>query len=141
MNASAGIAVSTRFSPAPFGGTTSVARTTLARTGGHEPNWNTNFGGLWIYSDTSLITTPIVVSDVQIVDSTYQGILVSPDKAVAGLQFQRVTVSGAGSYGIEVDATGGSATFDTVVVSGAASGGAQLAPGFAATRMAGNMGW
>jgi Pectate lyase superfamily protein len=140
VTASAGIAVSTRFAPTPFGGTTSVLRDTLTRTGGHEPNWNTNFGALWIYTDGSLITAPVVVRDVALVDSTYQGLLVSPDKPVSGLLFEGVTIDGAGTYGIEDDAPG-SATFNTVTVAGAKGGAAMLAPGFVATRGSGDTGW
>ena len=36
---SSGIAISTRFAPVPFSGTTSVQRNTLTRTGGYEHNW------------------------------------------------------------------------------------------------------
>ena len=43
---SAGIAISTRFSPVTFSGTTSVQHNTLTRTGGYEPNWADRFGGL-----------------------------------------------------------------------------------------------
>jgi alpha-1,3-glucanase-like protein/carbohydrate binding protein with CBM35 domain len=136
----AGVAISTRFSPTPFGGTTSVLRTTLTRTGGYIPDWNGNLGGLWIYADSSLITAPIVVRDVVIADSTYQGLLVSPDKPISGLLFERVTIAGAGSYGIEVDATGGG-TFNAVTVSGATTTAAMIAPGFTATKGSGDTGW
>ena len=140
VTASAGIAVSTRFAPTPLGGTTRVLRSTVTRTGGHEPNWNSNFGGLWIYADTSDISSPVVVRDVTISDSTYQGILVSFDKSITNLVFDGVTIAGAGTYGIEIAATGG-ATFDGVTVSGATSGGATIASGFTVTKGAGNSGW
>jgi hypothetical protein len=140
ITASAGVAISTRFAQTPFGGTTSVLRTTVTRGGGHEPNWNTNFGGLWIYADTQSLSTPIVIQDVSLEDSTYQGILVSFNQSITNVLFDGVTIDGAGSYGIEVDATGG-ATFDGVIVSGAATASAMIGAGFTVTKGAGDTGW
>jgi hypothetical protein len=143
VTAAAGIAVSTRFdSTLPLGGTTLVARNTLLRTGGHEPNWNTDFGGLWIYADPAKadITAPIVVRDLELIDSTYQGVLISDDKSITQLKFERVTIDGAGSYGIEVKASG-SATFDDVSVAGTTGDATSISPDFEIVRGEGNSGW
>jgi len=138
--ASAGVAISTRFSPTPFGGTTSVLRTTLTRTGGHIPDWNGNLGGLWIYAALGPIAAPIVVRDVVIADSTYQGLFMSPQGPISGILFERVKIAGAGSYGIEDDATG-SGTFNGVTVSGATTAPSMIAPGFTVTKGSGDAGW
>ncbi len=140
VTASAGVAVSTRFAQTPFGGTTSVLRTTVTRGGGHEPNWNTNFGGLWVYADTTSLSTPIVIQDVSLIDSTYQGVLVSFNQSITNLLFDAVTIDGAGSYGIEVDATGG-ATFNAVTVAKAATASSLIGSGFTVTKGAGDTGW
>ncbi|MET1076051.1 MAG: CBM35 domain-containing protein, partial [Umezawaea sp.] len=140
VTASAGIAISTRFNPIAFSGTTSVRRNTLVRTGGYEPNWNSYFGALWIYADTKDITTPVVVSDMTITDSTYQGVLVSFQKTVTGLSFDRVAVNGAGTYGIELNAAG-SASISNTTVTGAASGGLLNSTGYTLNRGTGNSGF
>jgi hypothetical protein len=123
VTASAGIAVGTRFNPVPLSGTTVVARNTLTRTGGYEPNWGTPLGALWIYADTADITTPVQITDTTIADSTYQGILMSYGRTVTGTTFDNVTVTNSGTYGIYIDSLSGSATFSNTKVSGAPSGG------------------
>ena len=140
--AAAGIAVSTRaeFSPLPFGGTTTVERNSLARTGGYEENWQTEFGGLWVFANASAITSGLVVRDVEILDSTYQGLLLSGEQAIEDALFERVSIAGASLFGIEIT-TPGSAAFRDVSVSSAASGGASIAEGFQASKESGNTGW
>ncbi|BCY08438.1 CBM35 domain-containing protein [Actinoplanes sp. L3-i22] len=123
VTASAGIAVGTRFNPVPLSGTTVLARNTLTRTGGYEPNWASRLGALWIYADTADITTPIQVTDTTIADSTYQGVLLSWGRTITGVTFDRVTIAGAGTYGIAVDNVSGSAALANTAVTGAAAGG------------------
>jgi hypothetical protein len=143
VDASAGIAISTRnfgSTEAPFSGTTSVQRNTLERTGGFEPNWKSNFGALWIYADTSDITAPVLVKDVDILDSTFSGVLVSFQKTVTNLTLQNVKIANTGSYGIEINSAG-SGSFSGVAVGGTTSGGLNLAGGFSVIRGTGNSGW
>ncbi|HEX6346069.1 CBM35 domain-containing protein [Umezawaea sp.] len=140
VTGSAGIAISTRFNPTPFTGTTSVRRNTLLRTGGLEPNWGARLGALWIYADTGDITAPIAVSDMTITDSTYQGLLLSFQKTITGISFDRVTIAGAGTHGIELNAAG-SASISNTTVSGAASGGLLNSTGYTLNRGGGNSGF
>ena len=140
VSASAGIAISTRFNPVAFAGTTSVQHDTLTRTGGLEPNWPANLGALWIFADQIDIAAPIVVHDLSIADSTWQGLLVSFQRNIDGLSLDGVTIAGAGTYGMEINATG-AATFSNTHVSGAASGGLSLAPTFTLTRGPGDTGF
>jgi len=139
--ASAGIAVSTRaeFSPLPFSGTTNVARGTLLRTGGYEPNWKTAFGGLWIFADGSALGPGLSVQDLDVLDSTYQGLLISGTKRVDGAQLARVRIDGASQVGIEIGSAG-SGTFDAVTVSRAVPA-SMIAPGFDVTKDATSTGW
>ena len=139
--AAAGIAVSTRagFSPTPFTGATSILRNTLTRTGGYEPNWMTSFGGLWIFADASALPPGLVVRDLDVVGSTYEGLLVSGAQRVDGALFERVTIEGAGAAGIRI-ASPGSATFDAVRVSGAAAA-SSVAASFSAKRDSTSTGW
>ncbi|MFC5802050.1 right-handed parallel beta-helix repeat-containing protein [Streptomyces formicae] len=143
VNASAGVAISTRnFPPAPlpFGGTTTVQRNTLQRTGGYEANWQTRLGALWIYADGSDITAPVLVQDNDILDSTYSGLLISWQKTVGALTVRNTKIDKAGHYGIEINAAG-AGTFSGTTVSQAVSGGLSVAGGFTITRGAGNSGW
>ncbi len=138
--ASAGIAVSTRFNPVTFSGTTSVQHNTLTRTGGYEPNWNDQFGGLWLFADTSDIAAPVLVRDLTIQDSTYEGLYISGSHRVLGAVFDGVTINGATTYGIQIK-SGGSATLSNVKVTNAAQGGLGNTGGMALTLGAGNSGF
>ncbi|MFI5756696.1 carbohydrate-binding protein [Streptomyces sp. NPDC051569] len=140
VTASAGIAISSRFAPVPFSGTTSVQRNTLQRTGGFEPNWQSKFGALWIYADSSDITAPVLVQDLDIIDSTYSGVLVSYQKTVSNLTLKNIKIQNTGAYGIEV-ISAGAGNFSNVTVTGTASGGLSSTGGFTITRGSGNSGW
>ncbi|NGO79870.1 carbohydrate-binding protein [Streptomyces sp. YC504] len=143
VNASAGVAISTRnFPPAPlpFSGPTIVARNTLERTGGYEPNWQSKFGAIWIYADHSDITTPVRIENNDILDSTYSGLLVSWQKSVGDLTVEDTRIEKTGAYGIEINAAG-AGTFSGVTVTGTKDGGLSLAGGFQITRGSGNSGW
>lgn len=140
VTGSAGIAISSRFAPVPFSGTTSVQRNTLQRTGGYEPNWQSEFGALWIYADSSDITAPVLVQDIDIIDSTYSGVLVSWQKTVSNLTLKNIKIQNTGTHGIEINAAG-AGTFSDVTVTGAPDGGLDLVGGFTITRGSGNSGW
>ncbi|MEH0985419.1 CBM35 domain-containing protein [Micromonospora sp. CPCC 205556] len=140
--ASAGIAVGTRFNPVPLSGTTVIARNTLTRTGGLEPNWNAQLGAIWIYADTADITAPIQVTDTLIKDSTYAGALFSWGRTITGTTFDRVTIENTGTYGIVIDNVSGSATFNNTKVTGTPSGGLSNTGGtFTINRGPGNSGF
>lgn len=138
--AGSGIAISTWHGAQPFTGTTSVQRNTLTRNSSFERNWNSAIGGLWIYAEARDITSPVLVKDVQILDSTYQGILLSFQRTISNLTLDHVTVNGAGTYGIELNAAG-SAYVTYVTVSGAASGGLINHTGYTLVRGPGNSGF
>ncbi|BCJ78092.1 hypothetical protein CS0771_76360 [Catellatospora sp. IY07-71] len=138
--AGSGIAISTWHGALPFSNTTSVQRNTLTRTSSFERNWNSALGGLWIYAEATDITAPVLVKDVDIVDSTYQGILLSYQRDITNLTLDHVTVNGAGTYGIELNAAG-SAYVTYVTVTGAASGGLINHTGYTLNRGPGNSGF
>jgi len=117
LTAPAGIAVSTRFNPVPFSGTTTVSGNDIFRSGGWEPNWNTSFGGIWVFADTSHITTPVVINRTRIIDSSYEGILVSGSHWVNDLRVSDVTIEGTGAYAVAAR-VGGDHRFTNVRASG-----------------------
>ncbi|MFJ3404682.1 CBM35 domain-containing protein [Promicromonospora sp. NPDC090134] len=139
VNAAAGIAVSTRFG-VPFTGTTTVARNTLTRTGSREPNWPAELGALWVYADVHAIDAPIVIRDMTIQDSTYAGVLMSWQKSIQQVSLDRVSITGSGTYGIELHAAG-SATFANTTVSGSGTAGLLNDMGFVLNRLGGNSGF
>lgn len=144
VNASAGIAVSTRqftSAPVPFSGTTTIARNTLDRTGGFEHNWQTSFGAIWIFADTSDITAPVVISENNINDSTYQGVLFSFGRTITNVVFDHVTIDGAGTYGIDINNVSGSASFSYTTVTGTGSGGLNNPGNYTIIRGPGNSGF
>ncbi|GAA3192695.1 CBM35 domain-containing protein [Dactylosporangium siamense] len=138
--ASAGIAISTWHGAQPFAGTTSVQRNTLTRTGGYERNWGSSIGGLWFYAEARDITGTFIVRDVDVLDSSYQGLLMTWQRTISGVTFDHVRIAGAGTYGIEISAAG-SSTFNSVTVSGAASGGLLNNTGYTLVRGPGNSGF
>ncbi|WBU37502.1 CBM35 domain-containing protein [Homoserinibacter sp. YIM 151385] len=139
VEAAAGIAVSTRFG-VPFTGTTTVQRNTLTRTGSMETNWNTRLPGLWIYADVHAIDAPVVIRDNAIADSTYAGVLLSWQKSIQQVSFRDVAITGSGTYGIEIHASG-SASFTNTSVSGSGTGGLLNDGGFTVNRVSGNSGF
>ncbi|WP_410574369.1 carbohydrate-binding protein [Amycolatopsis sp. cmx-4-61] len=140
VTAGSGITVGTRFNPVPLSGTTSIRRNTLLRTGSFEDNWNSAIGALWIYADSAPIAAPIVVEDLTVSDSTYQGVLLSFQKSITQLSFDRVMIAGAGTYGIETNATG-SASIAHTTVTGAAAGGLLNDGGYTLVRGTGDSGF
>ena len=140
VTASAGVNVSTRFGATAFSGTTEVKRVTLNRTGGWEPNWNTSFGGLWIYAENSGINSLVAVDTVAINNSTYDGIKFSYNQNISPFTMNNVQVNGAGGYGLLFDGVTGSGNFSNVTVTGAASGGLSNST-YTIVRGSGNSGW
>lgn len=138
--AGSGVAISTWHQAQPFSGTTSIRRNTLTRTSSYERNWGSSLGALWVYAEATDITAPVVVQDLDIVDSTYQGILLSYQRSITNLTIDRVKITGAGTYGIELNAAG-SATVSYVTVTGAANGGLLNRTGYALIRGPGNSGF
>ena len=139
VEAGAGIAVSTRFG-VPFTGTTTVQRNTLARTGSMESGWNAQLGGLWVYADVYAIDAPIVIRDNAIADSTFAGVLMSWQKSIQQVSFDDVTITGSGTYGIEIHASG-SASFTDVSVSGSGTAGLLNDGGYVLNKVSGNSGF
>ncbi|RYY04232.1 MAG: hypothetical protein EOO53_02605 [Gammaproteobacteria bacterium] len=140
VTASAGVNISTRFGATAFSGTTEVKRVTLNRTGGWEPNWNTSFGGLWIYAENSGINSLVAVDTVAINNSTYDGIKFSYNQNISPFTMNNVQVNGAGGYGLLFDGVTGSGNFSNVTVTGAASGGLSNST-YTIVRSSGNSGW
>jgi hypothetical protein len=80
------------------------------------------------------------VKDLIIQDSTYSGLYISGPNQVQNAVFDGVTITGAGTYGIQIK-SGGNASFQNVTVTGAAQGGLSNTGGFVLNRGTGNSGF
>ena len=69
-------------------------------------HWGSAIGALWIYAEASEITAPIQVRDLQINDSSYQGILLSWQKTISNLTFDHVTINGTGGLVVRAEKVG-----------------------------------
>ncbi|XID92703.1 RICIN domain-containing protein [Paenibacillaceae bacterium WGS1546] len=123
----AGIALSTRFDPVAFDGATIVERNTLIRTGGREPNWNQNFGAIWIFTGDKPIDADILVRNNTALDSTYQGLYVNgPHPILSGsraVKIQNYVIDGTGTWGIHANGDAkGAVELDNVIVRNAKTG-------------------
>ncbi|WP_068603783.1 CBM35 domain-containing protein [Paenibacillus swuensis] len=118
----AGIAISTRFNPVPFSGTTVVERNTLIRTGGREHNWSQDFGAIWIFTGDKPIDSDIIVRNNQVTDSTYQGLYINGPHPInkSGehrVLIQNLVIDGTGTWGTHVsNSVTGSVTVDNLIV-------------------------
>lgn len=137
LTGSAGIAIGTRFNPVPLSGETIAQRNTLVRTGGLEPNWQAEFGAVWIFADSAPITSPVTIRDTQILDSTYSGVLVSNDNQVSDLRLEDVVIDGTGAQGLKVQATG-QATLTNVTMRDLGGAAIEAPGGFAIVDGGGN---
>jgi Right handed beta helix region len=95
-----GVTVSSRHEASPFTGTTAVRRNTLTRTGAHSLDWNSDIGAIWVYAEANDITGAVVLRDLEVVDSSYQGLLSSWQKRVHDLTVERVVFNGTGTTGL-----------------------------------------
>jgi hypothetical protein len=124
----AGITISTRFNPVAFSGTTLVERNTLIRAGGHEFNWNADFGGIWIFTGDKSINSDIQINDNNIFDSSFQGLSVLGPNAVNKdsnnkLSIKNLVIDKTGTWGVSVgDTVTGTAYMDNVIIRNAKVG-------------------
>jgi Pectate lyase superfamily protein len=139
-----GILVDQEFGSNAFGGTTTIARDTLLRSGGlfGGQQWGAlTVGG----NDPAPPVTGVSVANVDIEDATFSGLyFLGPSTAIQGVSLTGVTINAPGTYGISVASNAqGSATASNVVVTSPVMGGlSNAAPSaWTFTRQGGNIGW
>jgi hypothetical protein len=137
-----GVLLAQAFTATPFTGTTSVLRTTLIRAGGPFGN---SKGALTIEPrDGPLAAGNILVQNLDIENSTFSGIEFRGPFAMGNVSLDGITVSGAGTWGVQVDGkANGTVTMSGVIVNNPALGGLDNAAGstFGIVRGTGNVGW
>lgn len=98
----AGVAVSGNHDPVDFAGTVTIARNSFVRCGGHEYNFDQDFGAIWILPSIN-IDIRIVVQDNDIADSTYQAISVLGGHRLKELVLERNRIDICGTWGVDID--------------------------------------
>ncbi|ROR27414.1 Ig-like protein group 2 [Mobilisporobacter senegalensis] len=96
-----GINISGNHNPIGFEGEVNVKRNTLLRCGGHEYNYNQDYGAIWIYPVTD-INANISVEDNEILDSTYQGISIIGGSRVKSISLFSNIIDTCGTWGIDI---------------------------------------
>jgi hypothetical protein len=113
----AGIAVSTRFNPVPFSGTTIVERNTMIRTGSYDTGYGLNLGALWLFASDKDLNGDVIVRNNVALDSTYEGVLVHGTFNMDNVLVQNLVVDSTGTNGIEASSgIKGKVILDNVIV-------------------------
>ncbi|MEC0370563.1 S-layer homology domain-containing protein [Paenibacillus chibensis] len=113
----AGIAVSTRFTAEPFGGTTLVERNTLLRTGSYDSGYGVNLGAIWLYAGESSMNGEVIVRNNTVKDSTFAGLLAHGDFDIKHVLLNHLVIDGTGTNGIEATSgVKGLITVDNVII-------------------------
>ncbi|WP_051367043.1 choice-of-anchor D domain-containing protein [Hamadaea tsunoensis] len=135
-----GVHAGNRFGAVPLAGTTTLSGNLLVRTGSLVPNDPVQIGALWFWAADEPIDATISVRDTAIVDSTMSAVQFY-GKSITGVTVDRVAVTGAGTFAVQIQAPG-AATFQRVVAVGLGAAGVQACgDGFTLTRGAGDLGW
>jgi hypothetical protein len=139
-----GIFVDQGFSSNAFGGTTTIARDSVYRSGGSM--YGKPWGSLTVSGNQSAAPiTGVQIQDIDIEDSTFSGLFfIGPKDAITGLLLDGLTITNPGTYGINVDPSAlGSANATNVVVMnpGSGTGLNNPASGFTLNRVSGDVGW
>ncbi|HEX7714039.1 MAG TPA: right-handed parallel beta-helix repeat-containing protein, partial [Bacillota bacterium] len=139
-----GVYLANRFSVVAFSGTTTVSGNTLTRCGSWDNDYSLPWGAIKLGAEENNMGGTFTISNNTLVNSLYSGILIIGPNSCNGAIFSNINIITAGTYGIEVRNNAyGSATFTSVAVSGALSGGLNNAAGsnFTINKGSGNSGW
>lgn len=113
----AGIAVSTRFNPVPFSGTTIVERNTLIRTGSYDTGYVTDLGAIWVFAGEKDLDGNVIIRNNVALDSTYQGLSIQGAFNMNNVLIQDLVIDGTGTKGVDVSsAVKGGLTADNIIV-------------------------
>jgi len=136
-----GLHLGARFKATPFGGEIRLVGNTTVRAGVMDPNWGVGVGAVWLYAlDQPISAARIRIEDSDLIDSSYEAIQFI-GKPIQGVSFRRVRIDRAGTYAVQLQASG-RATFGEVTARGLGLGGvSDCGSGFQVVRTWGNEGW
>jgi hypothetical protein len=142
-----GIHLANRFNAVPMSGTTTIARDTALRTGVLDPNWRYGVGALWFWASDSEMAGAIRVNDVDLIDSSYEGIQFT-GSSVSNVEFDNVKIAGAGTFALQLEAHGAAGFKDVVATDIGGPAGrynclftGDSSSAFTVTNRGGNAGW
>jgi len=136
-----GIHVANRFKAVPVGGTTTITRNTLIRAGSYDAGFKYGIGAVWFYALDTAMSGNIVVSDVNILDSSYAAIQFTGSN-ITNVSVDQARITGAGTFAVQLQAHG-SATFNNVAATKLGAAGIYNCGGktFTLNQGTGNSGW
>ena len=136
-----GIHLGARFSATPFAGDIRIERNRVVRGGVLDPNWKFGVGALWFYAlDRPIDGARIRVRDLELVDSLYSAIHFIGEP-IRGVEFDSVTIRGAGTGVLQVQAAGEASFRNVVATSIGGPGVASDRSNFKIVDRGGNRGW
>jgi len=118
-----GIAISMSHDPVDFQGTVKIERNTLLRCGGHEYNFDQDFGAIWILPLKNIDIT-ISIKDNDIIDSSYQGLSILGGNKVREIVMENNYIDTCGTWGIDI----GTGITGKMILKGNNISGSMIAP-------------
>lgn len=135
-----GIQVANRFGSVALSGTTTISGNTLQRTGSYQYDFGWPAGAILFYAADSNMTGTVNVTNNQIIDSNYAAVQFA-GSTVSGVTLTTNTITGAGTYGLQVQSAG-SASFTSVTATQLGVGGTyKCGTTFTINQGTGNSGW
>lgn len=114
----AGINISANHNPIGFDGSVTIERNTLLRCGGHEYNYNQDYGAIWIYPLLNM-NVDILLKNNEVYDSSYQGISVIGGHNVKSITLLSNIIDSCGTWGIDIAAGNtGNMTLTNIIIRG-----------------------
>jgi len=112
----AGFQASNRFGSVALAGTTTFTRNTVHRCGSGAHDNSSWDGAVWFWAQDSNINGIISVKDIEIINSTWSGILFwGAGTQFHNCNFSNITIDGTGTYAIEVQGPTGEVSMDHIV--------------------------
>jgi hypothetical protein len=114
-----GIQIGSRFGAEAFTGHVWITDNTTVRAGTFELNWNIGLGAIWFYALEKNINADIEVVGDNLLDNTYNAIMLVSDfpvkdlYSISNVHFEDVKVDGTGTSVVSAR-TAGSASFENV---------------------------
>jgi len=132
-----GINISSNHTPVAFSGTTTVERNTLLRTGGHEYNFNKDFGAIWV-NVPEKIEGNVLIRYNDVYDSSYQGLSVQGPGSLTNATIAGNIFEQTGTWGMQIQGDArGSAAIHNIIRDAVVGDNSQMAGGaFAITEPA-----
>lgn len=100
-----GLHLGNRFEAVPASGRIEFARDIVLRASGHDPNWRSGVGALWLYALDHPIDADVRVVDVSLIDSGAAAVQLL-GRPVASVTFVGLRVDGAAGPALQTQAQG-----------------------------------